>query len=1028
MYQEKLKVMNMIAKRINDDNRQYILVDDQSELLRDLNTYFPKLIIYLWEQPETVANIIKRANSEELKEIAPLFANNFYDNILSPYYIEDNLMYILTLLLKDEINNLNNINQEENFLNETPCGWLLGELKSKNDIQAFFKTIILSSIENLEVNYTPVKMNFCVKELTDEYKKISGKDSKSKKRFKKDEGYQKYPDSEECSNSISLEDHKHLLRDKRKIKEDQENFNQKYIPFLDKKNFLKEIEKYKNNKNMYDYCYSKLNKCNSESNYYSNKRLMDSLYQSDFTQQLLLKYQHYFAMVISFVNSFLNKLLENYHLLPYSVKCLCKIISLLITKKFKQINEAEKNSFIAKFFFGKLLLPILENPAIEALINEFIISKNTYDNLKIISKIIGKFVSGGFFEANDDNSYYYTPYNWYFIEKMEDLFKIFNNITKVKLPFFIEKLINDELPSDFQYNYFIENPDEIINHRSICYNTSQIKAIVSIMNRCKDDIFKDAKTAGLKKTMEKIFLQNNQSIINNILKEEEIIKKPKKESPPRKSKKGTKEDIILEPIKTSVHYFLLTSLLTNQKYDYLMHINQETSSFSIKELTADNEENIQKNNIIKVKNFLCSLLYNYNKLVKTDFDEGTTENTESILKELNIFMKSSNFVVDDSIPFDWYLKSLLEYLQKIPEHLTKNDCEELYNEIENDLNRSLKELNFEALSVIIGKLKYAQRGRIHYEQSRNLLNDIILNEDTKAIVEHEFIPFEIKFNFEEDNDQNNVFEIIQSINFKEKDKDNPSKIKEYEKSKKIRLCLTINDFTKKFPNLVKYQEMQDADIFEIQSDLDFPTKINSYFNQIKQILDKKKVESSINEKIFDYVMCKLYDKIYPIEPYSQDNVIFQQSIRLSWTQPKHFIRSKRSLVFGSFLSDALSYFELIDKEKSPRKKLLNVLKIFNSIGFLLKFNGSGQVGVDDQLPILNYAFIKSQPLRFFSNAKYMELYIGDKKNKNEGSQLTQLLGICDIICNLKYTQLIGVTQEEFFEKCKEATNDINPII
>jgi hypothetical protein len=547
------------------------------------------------------------------------------------------------------------------------------------------------------------------------------------------------------------------------------------------------------------------------------------------------------------------------------------------------------------------------------------------------------------------------------------------------------------------------------------------------MNRCKDDIFKDAKTAGLKKTMEKICLPNNQSIINNILKEESIIKM-KKESPPRKSKKGTKEEIILEPKKASVHYFLLTTLLTNQKYDYLMHINQESSSFSIKELTADNEENIEKNNIIKVKNFLCSLLYNYNKLVKTDFDEGTTENTESILKELNIFMKSSNFVVDDSIPFDWYLKSLLEYLQKIPEHLTKNDCEELYNEIEKDLNKSLKELDFEALSVIIGKLKYAQRGRIHYEESRNLLNDIRLNEYTKAIVEHEYIPFEIKFRFDEEDGQNNVFEIIQSNNFKEKDKDNPSKIKEYEKSKKIKLCLTINDFTKKFPNLVEYQEMQDADIFEIQNNLDFPNKINSYFNQIKQILDKKKVGSSINEKIFDYVMCKLYDKLYPIEPYSQDNIIFQQSIRLSWTQPKHFIRSKRSLVFGSFLSDTLSYFELIDKEKSPRKKLLNVLKIFNSIGFLLKFNGSGQVGVDDQLPILNYAFIKSQPLRIFSNAKYMELYIGDKKNKSEGSQLTQLLGICDIICNLKYTQLIGVTKEEFFEKCKEATNDINPII
>ena len=69
----------------------------------------------------------------------------------------------------------------------------------------------------------------------------------------------------------------------------------------------------------------------------------------------------------------------------------------------------------------------------------------------------------------------------------------------------------------------------------------------------------------------------------------------------------------------------------------------------------------------------------------------------------------SNFVVNESIPFNWYVNALLEYLQKIPHYLTNNDCEELYNEIENDLNKSIKELDFEALSVIIGKLKFTKK-------------------------------------------------------------------------------------------------------------------------------------------------------------------------------------------------------------------------------------------------------------------------------------------------------------------------------
>ena len=41
-------------------------------------------------------------------------------------------------------------------------------------------------------------------------------------------------------------------------------------------------------------------------------------------------------------------------------------------------------------------------------------------------------------------------------------------------------------------------------------------------------------------------------------------------------------------------------------------------------------------------------------------------------------------------------------------------------------------------------------------------------------------------------------------------------------------------------------------------------------------------------------MSKIYDKIYPDEAYEKDNKLFQQSIRLSWTELKHFMRVKKT--------------------------------------------------------------------------------------------------------------------------------------
>ena len=1028
--------MMRFRTKTNKGKGKFVIAEENGVILRDLNTYIPKLISYLWDQPEIVMSIIKNADKSDLREhLAPFLAHNFYENILSSYYIEDDLMYVLTLLISDEINNLNDKNQHSIFLNDTPSGCLLEELKRKNDIQAFFKTILLDSIEDLEVNNSLRKIDFEISKNTE--------NPQNPAQMKDMRYYNSY------SKLNGSEDNFDTKKKKQQIQAEQEIFNQKYIPPLDKQSLEQIITKYKNNKKMNDYLNSKLNNCSNFNDYYSNKNLLETLFQKKNSQILLLSYQKNFMIVISFINSLLTSLSNNFHLLPYSVKCLCKIISILIKKKFRSINDTETNAFIAKFFFGKLLVPLLNEPGTEALINNFIISKNTIDNLKLIGKIINKFTSCEFFNSIVESDY--TPFNWFFIEKMGVLNNIFDHITKVKLPSFIEKLITDSLPPDYEYNYFIENPDEVINYRSACFNLKQMLALLETMNKCKNQLFADAKTnpkkLGLLKTMEKLVSHNNKKIFDELIEKEDN----NQQTEPQKNnkKKDNKEEQKKE--RPNVQYFLMTELITNKRYEKLLSIEQIVPHFCIKESKeATTEEAKTKNNIIKVKNFFCSLLYNYNKLIKTDFDEGTTGNTISILKELKKFMKSSNFVVDGTIPSEWYVNSLLEYLEKIPKILTKNDCEKLFEEIKIDVTKSIKELDFEALSVILEKLKYTQKGKKYYEDSKQLLRDIKINEKTKEIIENDFIPVEIRFDLYEDrlddltdepeenksNKSNKKEQIdigkfeINPANFKEKERYNIDKRNDYEKSRKnCRLCLTIEEFTKKFPNIVKYQEMQDADIFLIQKILDFPKALKNYFDIIKDYIDKKNIfivkgKDSIKEKIYDYVMTKLYDKIYPSEFHVNDNLVFQQSIRLSWTELDHYMKTKKTMVLGSFLSDVLASFKLIDSEKSPRKKLLNLKAINDSIGFLLKLNGTGlDAGVDDQLPILNFALVKSQQLRIYSNAKYMQLYIGDKKNRLEGSQLIQLLSSCEYIAKMEASGLNNVTKEEFIRKCNEATNN-----
>ena len=1018
----------MISERANSSNSQKCVLIEDNEQLKSLNNYLPNLLTYLWENPKIVSTLLLKSNINDIKmHLASLIVNNFYENILSSNYIEDNLMYVLALMLKEEINNLQDVNKPESFLNNSPCEYLLYELRRKNDIQYFFKSVILSVIDDLEV-VSSKKINLNIKEIIDTYKNYNDSNDKKENKEKKEEARKRksinpddlYRKQFDFPSNLNLNyDELKLKKITEKEKQKLDDFSEKYLATLSL-NEIKRIISEDNikDKNIKDYLNNQLINCENiqdNNNYYSNSKLIDKIYEFKSSESIIYCYQNDFLKIIDFIEKILSNLKRNLYLLPYSVKCLCKIIYILIEKKFPDINETQKNAFIADFFFKKLLIPILSNPGVGVLINNFIISRNTLSNIKIINEILVQFVSGKFFIDTEDNPY--TPFNWYFIEKMPEIIHIFDKITKVTLPHFIEDLLNDRLDENYKYDFFKENPDEVMFHRSICYNLHEIYAILKNLDNCKDIIFNDDKSGKVfKKTFEKLYSSTNKKLLEELINNEDV-EFTQKEVKNRKSFKKNKLDF--ENVRKKVNYYLLTSLIANDQYKELFHLQlDQTPNYTIKELKKTNSpEEIEKNNIIKVKNFFSSLLYNYRKLIKTDFDQGTISNTVDILKILKTYIKSSNYVVDNSIPSEWYVDSLLDYLKKIPEELMINDYEKLYDEIEKEINESIEKYDFQAMSVCLGKLKFTQKEKNYYEEAIKSIKDLELNEKVQSIVEDDYIPVEISFEY---SDGQKFFDIIKS-KLKEKDYN-----KKHYKVKMRNFCNNIKSFTEKFPNLSKFQDLQDIDVFEIQKELQVPDKLDGYFGIIKEYLSiNNKVPSSLDiqeiyDKIYDYVMSKIYDKIFP-KTNDKDDKIFSKTIMLSWIEPKHFIPGKTNYVFDSFLPGVIDYFKLIDKEKSPRKKILYMKKIFSSILKVIKFNGGDEnTGVDDQMPILNYAFIKAQPIRIYSNSKLMDLYIGDLKSKEEGSQLIQLISLCDFIISLNYNQIQGVTQEEFVTKCNSA--------
>ena len=726
-----------------------------------------------------------------------------------------------------------------------------------------------------------------------------------------------------------------------------------------------------------------------------------------------------FFEIISFLEQLTEDLMKNILLLPNSIKYICKIISILIKKKFNNITKIEENVFISKFLIGKLLIPILSFPSYNAYISDFIISRNTINNINILNKIIQKLFLGKLFSNNIEEGEY-TPFNRFIIEKIEHVFNFFEKSKNVYLPNFIEKYINDELPQDYSYEFFNENKGEIYATISICYTIDNLQNLIKGLEKCEDLLLtKYPKANKLKKTFSKIKKEEFFKEIKVVDNQKKIHHKNSyKDNEKNKDKDKDKEK---EKEIEILNFYLYNENIIEKDYESLFIINNNIGNFyiNIKNLEKKYILEEKERNIIKIKNYLCNSIGNFRLLNKLDFSEEAASNTVKMLNEIKAYMSLPNFILDNNtIPSIWYINSILDYLKKIPQDYIDNDYQKLFIELMQNLNDSINELDFETLILFRNKLKFIDKINNYYDNLKQKINNIEFNKFIKKIVETHFLPIDLILKFGK---KENILEITKS-SIKEKTFEN--KIVLENPKKHLITFKTIEAFTRYFPNFVDIEKKEGIRTIEIIRKLNLKEKLQNYFKIIEETMNWKnqKYESIYKDKIQDYIMNKIYDKIYPFKLNPKDRTIYKKSLSLNWVDP-HLLMDNKDYIFDNMLPDIINEFNQINIKKNPFKKLESLRKIMSLIDNLIKFNEGidKEIGAEDITPVLNYVFIKACPCGLATDLDFVKSFLDDF-GEYENS-IANIDSMCDVIINTT-AETFNLTTEEFNKRCDIDESDI----
>ena len=1004
--------------------------------------YISNFLKNLWNCPEVIYSIIKHSELPIVSEhLSDFIVNNFFCNDLSNNYLENNLLYVIAMVLKDEIDQLNDINDINKFLENSKAGCLLREMIRLPDIQLYFKKLIYRTIEKIESNGSSQKFNFNLTSTYIDIKKFIANEKKSSKHITNDKKIcLKYMRTKIIEQSVNTKNEE--SDDDEETPSDEDIKKQfeldtsflEYVPSLEKKDIeilAEDAQKrHLNDLNQYfNSLIEKINNNNDDVKLYSNYCLQLFGNEKEINMNFLLYiYQQDFLNATSFISLFLQDLLTNSLIIPNSIRHICKIIYILIQNKFKNIPRYQHNLFLSKFFVDKLLLPMLQSPNYNAYISDFILSGAAKENILIMNSIIKNIFYGRLFQNNFDlpkkeGISFYTLFNKYILKEVEKIFYFYQKAIDITLPIFIDDYINNKLPKDYIYDYFTENPDEIYASISICFNWNNYISLLKGIKTCENEIFSKEieKLNKLKRIFSKLYSEDKSLTIKQLDEKNNAMMESKLNDNDMKNSKHAKH------VKVE-NYYLHTDFEIEKKYETLFKVHNKISGFyiDIKKLEKQKKLEQKEKNIIKLKNYLINCLNNYKILKKSSFK--STESVTSILTQIKEQMILSNYKINNSnIPINWSVSSVLNYMQIIPEEYKENDYEKLFKELTDNINESIDDFNFEKLFIFKKKLQFIEKTKKYYNNCNLLLYNITINEQVKNIVEKIFLPIELKFSYD---DEEQKFELkktsIKEKAFKEND------MIENNKTESV-FFKTVASFANYFPDLNKYQKTKDIDPFQIIEELKINKNIFGYFNIIRtyivterKFFDEEIYDKSVDMKIKNYFMNKIYKKIYPKDLEYNDSKLFEKTMHLSWVQPSMIIPGDYTTdALDNILPEILEQFKNLNQANSPYIKLKYMKKIFEYIAVIVKFNEGGEgenkeVGAEEITPYLNYVLIRACPVRIFSDINFIKLFSKEEIKYDYDFQNVEIM--CKNILESTYKDF-HISEEEYIKKCNEAINN-----
>ena len=1077
------QILSLWLKNKEKDLTYYLPNIEVKKDLSDLcvDSSIQDFLFYFRENNECMLDLIDNLVKEKRKLIIPFLCHFFYENFFIETSEQEEILYIIYLLMEKEIDNLYSPSSLS-FLEDTFLGDFLTEMGNKYEISHSIDNILntlireveeknsmfisLDIIINSKIHYNDYKRensffdmsneyfnNNCSSNTDDKFEKIplfilNEEQNPTIKTFQKRKttvynGQQKNlgNNKKETFMNINGVNYENVSIKKVINKNFFENINENYLKKL--------LENETNNimKNFYIKQIQILS-TNNNPNFYNSNKYFELMKERKVISKLSIEqFNKCVDIIINFIEKLLKNL-ENKFIMPYKIKVICKMIDILITKKFKKISKIQRNSIICRFLFDKLLLPVLENPDINNSAINMILSLNTRKILIYIYEVLKNLVRGELFNSEQHKNF--TIFNKYIMKNYIRIDNIINDILEIEIPkklfnlskqfykddnFCLEKV--NRTNKDINYNYFEENKDFMM-HKSICFTINQLLLFHGIVHLNKDMFFK-------------------------------------KYSP-------------LEPLFNKVAEYI-PSMLGSLSYYYVIikeEYNDEINNLlNYKDNRIKLCKNVKEENLMFKLKFCISHLFNNLKILHylgfLDEDYNTTKTFEFIHNYLTFYGEICN------PPLNWYTNFILKNLNKIDEFYIKDDYKKLYKEIKKDVKQLLKklkklnefltvnmttkfyiienkkksfhkelenvkrtELNIKALLFIeLTEIKICLMNGLDYTKimqlekpigehiliiskqkfcpHSNIQPNIFSNKmyikkfhckNVKDFAEkfckfHDFISEEIiNYSMGTDfyNSKQNLFcDLNDSLNNENIVKtDSPKKILETYMSlisREMKGNIIFNSYQKNGFEILTSEEEQEE------------LKNNNPEEALKLKKEKEDREKVINI-IWNYILKSLCNKIYESKSLFVDQIFNLKCVSLSsFVQPSN-LNIPKEIINKDIFDKVQSHIKKIDEQRTPGSMLGEFGIVVNLINLLYKFFlNQENTEAGDLLPIIIYSIISVKPERILFNINFSKFFLSEVDLLGAiGYNITQAESAINFIKNLEAKQ-IGISQDEFNIKC-----------